>query len=126
MIVRRILLIIFLLGIWAQSASACPDAHVAVAPAQTELNVAVPALSEGLATIGSEHRCECPAIVQNAQAVVSESGKSLIVSYVEGASAFLISPNPDSVALAVHTRASSFIARHPGQPPYLLASRLLQ
>jgi hypothetical protein len=127
MTVRRILLIVFLLGIWGQAAaSVCPEAHVAVAPAQKALEIAVPAVAEEFATIGGEHRCGCPARIQDAHAAVSESGKSLFVSYVEGADAFPNSSNPDSIALAVHASASSFIARHSGQPPYLLASRLRQ
>jgi len=123
----RILIILSLLGIWGQAAGACPEAHVAPAAAQTAMEVAIPIVAEDFAVIGCEHHCESPAIVRSAQAVVSESGKSLIASYVEDAGAsFLNSSNPTSVALAVHARASSFSARHPAQPPYLLASRLRQ
>jgi hypothetical protein len=65
-------------------------------------------------------------MAQDPQSEVSDSSKALFVSYVEGASAFPNSLNPASVALAEFTRASSFISRHAGQPPYLLTPRLRQ
>jgi hypothetical protein len=126
MILRRILFFAFLLGAWVQSASACPETHVAPAPAQNAMEIAFPAASEDFAVIGGEHRCECPVMAQNLQSAVSESSKHLLASYVEGSSAFLSSSNPASVALAVHTRVLSFVARRTGQPPYLLALRLRQ
>jgi hypothetical protein len=126
MILRRILFFALLLGAWVQSASACAETHGAPAPAQKAIEMAVPAVSEEFAVIGGEHRCECPVMVQDLQSAVSESSKYLLASYVEGSSAFLNSPNPASVALAMRTRASSFIARRSGQPPYLLAPRLRQ
>jgi hypothetical protein len=126
MIVRRILFFAFLLGAWIQSASACTEAHVLSAAAQQAMEIAVPVVTEDFAIIGCEHRCECSAAMQSAQSAVPESGKSLLASYVEGASAFLISSNPDFVALALRTRASSYIARRSAQPPYLLVPRLRQ
>ena len=127
MLVKRVLLFIFfLLGIWVQSASACTDAHVALAPAQKAFGIAVPAVSEDFVVIGSEQRCECPAMAQNAQSAVSESSKSPVLSYTEGADAFPYPSNPDSVEFAVHARASSFNARRSAQPPYLLVPRLRQ
>ena len=127
MSVKRILLIVFLLGIWGSAAaSVYPEAPVALAPAQHALHVAPPAVCEELVAIGSEHRCECPAVAQNAQMAVSESSKFLVVSYTEGAGTFLNLANPGSVALAAQSRASSFIAHRSGQPPYLLVSRLRQ
>ena len=126
MIVRRILFFAFLLGAWIQSASACTEAHVPSAAARQAMEIAVPVVTEDFAIIGGEHRCECPAMVQNAQSAVSESSKFLLASYVEGASASLHSSNPASVALAVYSRASSFIAHRSVQPPYLLIPRLRQ
>ena len=126
MIVRRILFFVFLLGTWAQAAGACTEAHAAPVLAQKAMEIAVPAVSEDFAVIGGEHRCECPAMVQNVQSTVSESSKFVLASYAEGAGVPPNSSNPDSLALAVRTRASSFIARRSGQPPYLLAFRLRQ
>jgi hypothetical protein len=132
MIVRRILFFVFLLGAWVQSASACTEALIGPATAhdpviaQERMESTVLIGAENGAVIGGEHRCECPDMLQNVQSVVSESGKSALASYVEGASAFLISSNPGSIALAVHTRASSFIARRSAPPPYLLVPRLRQ
>ena len=121
MLVRRILFFVFLLGTWAQAAGACTEAHAAPAPAQEAMQIAVPAVSEDFAVIGGEHRCDCPAIAQNVEATVSESSKYLLASYMEGCNAFPNSSNPASVALAVHSRASGFIARRSGQLPHLLA-----
>jgi hypothetical protein len=121
MIVRRILFFVFLLGTWAQAAGACTEAHAAPAPVQQAMEIALPAVSEDFAVIGARHCCECPAIVQNVQLTASESSKFLLASYVEGAGGVPNSSNPGSVALAVRTRASSFIARRSAQSPYLLA-----
>jgi hypothetical protein len=126
MIIRCILFLVVLLGTWLQSASACPEAHVAAAPAQKAMEIAASVVSGDFAVIGGEHRCECPTAIQNAQSAVSESSKSLLVSTVEGGGAFLNPSNPNSVALAECTRASSFIARPSGRPPYLLVSHLRQ
>jgi hypothetical protein len=126
MVIRQILFFVVLLGAWVQSASACPEAHVAPAPAQKVMEFTVSAVFENFAAIGGEHRCECRATIQNAQSVVSESGKSLLASYARGSGAF---PNPsilNSIALAERNRASSSIARPSGRPPYLLVSRLRQ
>lgn len=127
MAVRHILFIVFLLGIWGQAAgSVCPEAHIALTPAQKVMEITAPAVSGDFAAIGGEHRCECSATVQNAQSMASKSSKSLVASYMEGAGAFLNPSKPGSVALAVQSRASSFIARRAGQPPYLLVPRLRQ
>ncbi len=126
MIVRRILLFVFLLGIWAQAASACPEEHVAPALAQQQTEIAVQAVSEDLAVIGARHCCECPAIVQNVQSTISEPGKFLLASCAEGAGVLLNPSYPELATLAVRTRASSYIVRHSAQPPYLLAPRLRQ
>jgi hypothetical protein len=120
MIVRRILLLVFLLGIWAQAVSACPETHVAPGLEQKTMEVVASSVSGNVAAVGGEHRCDCPAIAQNVEATVSESSKYLLASYMEGSNAFPNSSNPASVALAVHTRVSSFIARRSGQPPHLL------
>jgi len=126
MTVRRILFLAFLLGTWGHAAGACPEAHIALAPAQKVMEITAPAVSEDFAAIGGEHRCECSATVQNAQSVISESGKSLLAPSVEGVGVFLNPSNPRSIALAERNRASSFIARPFGRPPYLLVSRLRQ
>lgn len=126
MIVRRILFFAFLLGTWAQATGACVDAHFPPTLAQNPMGFAAPAISEDFAVIGGEHRCECPATGQDAQSAVSGSSKSLLASYVEGAGVLLNSSNPASVAPAVRTRASSYIARSSGRPPYLLVSHLRQ
>jgi hypothetical protein len=126
MMVTRILFFILLFGIWGQAASTCPEAHVAPAAAQKAIEIAASAVSEDFAAIGGGHHCECPATIQNAQSVVSESSKFLLVSHVEGAGALLNSSNPPSVAPAERNRASSFLARPSGRPPYLLVSRLRQ
>lgn len=127
MLMGRFLLIVFLLGMWGQvAARVSAEAPVALAPAQHALPTATPAVCEEFVALGGEHRCECPAMPQNVQSAVSDSNKSLIASQVEGAAAFPNSPNPDSVAHVMHARASSFIARHAGQPPYRPASRLRQ
>ena len=126
MIVRRILFFVLLLGTWAQAAGACLEAHAVPAPAQNPMALAAPAVSEEFAVIGGEHRCECPAMEQDAQSAVSGSGKSLLASYVEGVGVFLNSSNPASVTLAEGSRASSFIARPSALPPHLFVSRLRQ
>jgi len=126
MIARCVPLIVFLLGIWAQPASGCSEAQVAAAPAQMVLEIAVPAVAGDFVAIGGEQRCECPAMEQNAQAVVSESSKDLSASYEEAAGASSNAFNAVSLALAENSRASSFISRRSEQPPYLLNPRLRQ
>ncbi len=126
MIVRRILFFAFLLATWAQAAGACLEENGAPTPAQIPMEFAAPAASEDFAAIGGEHRCECPAASLSDQSAVSGSSKSLLASYAEGAGVLLNSSNPASVTLAVRTRASSYIARSFGRPPYLLVSRLRQ
>jgi hypothetical protein len=126
MVIRRVLFFVVLLGTWVQSASACPEAHVAPALAQKVMEFNVFAVFEDFTAIGGEHRCECPATIQNAQSVVSESGKPSLASYVGCPGAFPNPSNPNSVALAERNRASSSIARPSGRPPYLLVSRLRQ
>lgn len=121
--VRRILFFILLLGTWVQSASACQQAHAAPTLAHKAMEIAVP---EDFAAIGGEHRCECPAAIQNTRSAVSESNKSLRVSCAAGAGVLLNQSNPPSVALAERNRASSFLARPSGRPPYLLVSHLRQ
>ncbi len=125
MLVRRILSFLLLLGIWGQAVSACPDAHVTSAAAHAVVLITTSAPEDSVAA-GGEHRCECPAITQNAQAAVSESSKSLLASYGEDAGVLLNSLNQASVTRAVRTRASSYIARRSERPPYLLSPRLLQ
>lgn len=124
MILGRILLFAVLLTAWAQAARAC--AEPPAAPTQTAMEIAVaPVLGEN-ASIGEEQRCECPAILQNALSAVTDSSKVWHASYGRGSGALANSPNPISIALAAHTRASSFIVRHPAPSPYLLAPRLRQ
>lgn len=127
MIARCVPAIVFLLAFWVQPASGCSEAQVAALPAHhMALEIAVPAVTGNIVGIGGDQRCECPVIEQDAQAVVSESSKDLIVPYEEGADA---SPNPfnaASLALAEYSRASSFIARRSEQPPYLINPRLRQ
>lgn len=125
MILKRILFFFFLLGIWGQAASACPEAHVASAAAWAAMEITVSASEDFVAT-GGEHRCECPATVQNAKALVSESDRFLLASYVAGAGALLNLSNPRSIALAERNRESSYISRPFGRPPYLLLSHLRQ
>lgn len=114
----------FLLGIWGQAASACPEAHANSAAAQPAIEITV-FVPEGFVAVGGEHRCECPATIQNAQALVSGSDKSLLASYVAAAGSLLNPSNPSSLTLAERSRASDFIARPSGRPPFLLVSRLL-
>ncbi|MFY9315917.1 MAG: hypothetical protein WAO95_10200 [Burkholderiales bacterium] len=85
-----------------------------------------PVTIDALAAIGVDQRCECPAIVQDVQAALPESGRSFLLAHEAGAGAVLSSSNPRSVALAMHASASSFIARRSVQPPYLLIPRLRQ
>lgn len=127
MIARCVPLIVFLLGIWAQPASACAEAQVAVTPAHMVVReFAVPPVAGDFSAIGGDQRCECPAMEQYAQAVVSEFSKDLLVSYEEGAAASAKSFDAVSLALAEFSRASSFIARRSELPPYLLNPRLRQ
>ena len=124
MITRRILFFLLLLGIWGQAASACPEAHFAPAASRVGFEIAVSVNSEDFAGIAGEHRCECPAMVQNAQAALSESAKSLLVPYVKGSGAFLNPPNPRLAALAERNRATGSTTRPSGRPWYLFVSRL--
>jgi hypothetical protein len=126
MIVGRILSFVFLLGIWAQAASACPEAQGAATLPQTAIEIAASPVSGNFVPIGAERNCECCAVAQDPQSIVCESSKSLIVSYSEGGIAVPNASNPDSIALAMHTRASGFIARRSAPPPYLLTPRLRQ
>ena len=121
MMMRRILFCVFLLGVWVQAASACPETHIAPILEQKGMEVVASSVSEGFSVVGSEHRCDCPVIVQNVQSTVSESSKSLIAASMEGSNALPMSSNPASIALAMHTSASSFIAHRSGQPPHQLA-----
>lgn len=124
----RIALLLFgiLLGTWAQSASACPEAQGAAMLHQTAIELAAFPVTENLGAIGAERNRECCAVVQDPQSIVCESSKSLIASFSEGGIAVPNVPNPDSIAVAMHTRASDFIARHSALPPYLLVPRLRQ
>lgn len=117
---------VFLLGTWVQSTGACPEAYVAPAPAQKAIPIAVSAVSGDFAAIEGDHRCECSATMQDAQSIVSNSAKSLLSSYAGGSSVFLNPLNPPSVAPAERDRATSFLARPSGRPPYLLLSHLRQ
>lgn len=125
MIARRIVFFVFLLGVWGQATSACPEAHVAsvAAHAAMEITVFPP---EDFTAAGGEQRCECPAAIRSAQALVSETDKSLLTSLAQGTDAFLNSSNPNSVTLSERSRASGLIARPSGRPPYLLLPRLRQ
>lgn len=114
------------LGSWAQSASACSEASVTPGSVQTAIDTSALPIAEDLAIPGREDRCECPAMEQDAQAVVSGFSKALFVSDEGRASAFPNSSNAASVALAEYSRASSFISRRSEQPPYLLNPRLRQ
>jgi hypothetical protein len=124
MTVRCILLFLLLLGIWGQAASACPEPHVTSAAAQPAIEITVSVL-DGYMAGDREQRCECPATIQDAQALVSESNKSLLESYAAGAGSFLNPLSLNSEALAARSRASAVIARSSGRPPYLFVSRLL-
>lgn len=124
--VKQILFFAFLLGIWGQATSACPEAPVASAAPRAAMEIAVSA-SEDLATAaGGERRCECPTGLQGVQPFVSESDKSFLAPYLGEGGAFLSPSNPNSVALAERSRSSSFIARPSGRPLYLFVSRLRQ
>lgn len=123
--VKQILFFAFLLGIWGQATSACPEAHVALAAPQEAMEITVSA-SMDFAIAGGERRCECPTDLQGVQPFVSESDKSFLAPYLGEGGAFLSPSNPNSVALAERSRAFSFIARPSGRPLYLFVSRLRQ
>lgn len=126
MILRRILFVVFLLGVWVQSASACQESPGVHEPVHLSMgNPALPVAGD-FTNIGGDQRCECPAAIQNAESVVSETSKSLLAPYLEGADAFPYPSNLDAAAVAMRTRASSFIARRSELPPYLHSPRLLQ
>ncbi len=127
MISRCVPAFVFLLAFWVQPASACPEAQVAAVPAHhMALEIVVPAVAENIVAIGGDQRCECPAMEQDAQAIVSEFSKDLFVSDEGRASASLKSTNAALVALAEYSRVSNFISRRSEQPPYLLNPRLRQ
>lgn len=126
MILRRILLAVFLLGVWVQSASACQESLGVHEPAHLLTGSPALPVAGDFANIGGDQRCECPASMQNMESAVSESGKSPLAPYLEGADAFPYPSNLDAAAVATRTRASSFIARRAELPPYLHSPRLLQ
>lgn len=126
MIVRRIPFFLFLLVAWVQAAGACTEPRAAPAQAQKAMELVIQAVAEDVAPIGGEHRCECPAMVQNVVSTASESNRFLLASYLESAGALQPSSNPDSLTLAARTRAASFLARLAAQPPYLLVLHLRQ
>ncbi len=126
MLSLRLLFIAFLLGIGTQSANACvAELGVHERPHEVATD-AVGSVPGDFAVIGAEQRCECPAAMANAELVAAESSKWLLAPYVEGADALPYPSDLDAVAVAMRTRASSFIARRSELPPYLRFPRLLQ
>lgn len=126
MMFLRLLFIALLLGIGTQSANACvTELGVQERPHEvaTDTRGSVPG---DFAVIGSEQRCECPAVMASAESAASESSKWLLAPYVEGADALPYPSDLDAAAVAMRTRASSFIARRSELPPYLRSPRLLQ
>ncbi len=126
MIVRRILFIVFLLGVWVQSANACPESLGSHEQGHAAAGVLVPAVAGDFAVIGGEQRCECPASMQSMQSAVSEYGKSLLAFNGADAGSVLHRASPDSMLLAMHVRAESFLARRAALPLSLPVSRLRQ
>ncbi len=126
MTVRRILFIAFLLGVWVQSANACQESLGVHEPAHLLMGSPAMPVAGDFVSIGGDQRCECPAAIQNAESIVSETSKSLLAPCPEGADAFPYPSNLDAAAVAMRTRASSFIARRAELPPYLHSPRLLQ
>lgn len=120
------ILVAITLGSWAQQASACSEASATPELVQTALYTMESAAADDLALPGRADRCECPAMEQDAQAIVSEFSKDLLVPDEGRASAALNSIHAASVALAEYSRASSFVSRRSEQPPYLLNPRLRQ
>lgn len=120
------ILLAITLGSWAQSASACSQESVTPELVQAALDTIGSPVADDLALPGSADRCECPAMGQDAQAIVSEFSKDLFVSDEGRASASLNSIYAASDALADYSRASSFVSRRSEQPPYLLNPRLRQ
>lgn len=115
---------VFLLGIWGQAAGACPEAHAKLPAAQPAIEITV-SVPKGFVAFGGENRCECPAAIQNAQALVSETDKSLLAACAVEAGAFLNSSHPKAAALAERSRASVISTRPSRHPTFLLVSRLL-
>ncbi len=125
--IRRVLILwAIALGLWAQSASACEEGNPALQHAQKAIEFSGhPAISD-FAVFDPEHRCECPAVAQDAQATISEFDKDSFLSYVKRAVGLSSRPGAAFNVLAEHSRASSFIALRSEPPPYLLIPRLRQ
>jgi len=126
MMVLRLLLVALLFGIGTQSANACETEFGVHERPHEVANGALGSAPGYSAGIGPEQRCECPAAIANAEAVASESSKWLLAPYVEGADGAPYPSDLDAAAVAMRTRASSFIARRSELPPYLRSPRLLQ
>jgi len=126
MIVRRILFIVFLLGVWVQSAGACQEPLGLHEPEHALVPIPVSAATGEFADIGGDQRCECPASIQNVESAVSERGKSSLASIEADVGAVLHRAGPDPILLAVGVRAASFLARRAAQPLSLPVSRLRQ
>jgi len=126
MIVRRILFIVILLGVWAQTAYACPEALGSHEQGRAAEDVVIPVVAGDFAVIGGEQRCECPASIQSMESAVSESGRSLLVSSGADPGPVLHRASPGSMLLAMHDRAESFLARRAAQPLSLPVFRLRQ
>jgi len=124
----RFVLILFAisLGSWAQSSSACLEASVTPGSVPTAIETGAPPVAADLALPGRADRCECPAMEQDAQAIVSEFSKDLFVSEEGRASASLNSIDAALAGLAEYPRASSYALRRSEQAPYLFNPRLRQ
>ena len=120
------ILLAITLGSWAQSATACSEASVTPGLVQAALDTSGSPVAADLALPGRADRCECPAMEQDAQAIVSEYSKDLFVSEEGRASASLNSIDAALARLAEYLRASSYALRRSEQPPYLFNPRLRQ
>ncbi len=126
MLVRRLLFILFLLGVWVQSANACQESLASHDQGHAVTGVIVPVIAGDFAVIGGEQHCECPAVLQSAESVVSEPGKSLLAFIGANAGAALHRAGEDPLLPVENVRAESYLARRATQPHSLPVSRLRQ